>query len=50
MEIAVALTTGVMVDVVPVVTGAEKVLALSVHQKSADPATMADVSIKSGFC
>lgn len=41
MDVAVALTTWLMVDVVPVVTGAEKALGLSVHQKSADPATMA---------
>lgn len=38
--VAVGMTTWVVVDVVPDVTGAEKVQEASVYQKSVDPATM----------
>lgn len=38
--VAVGMTNWVMVDAVPDVSGAEKASEASVHQKSADPATM----------
>lgn len=40
LDVDVTVTTCIMLDAVPVVTGAERVQGLSVHQKSVDPATM----------